>query len=73
MLYDFSLGNAGHFQHFFSPVLPGSGCQSGDVALREWDVSWEDESPGRCGEQGWACAWGLLEGGKLSRVRDKSW
>lgn len=35
MLYDFSLGNAGHFQHLFYPVLLGSGCQSRDVALRE--------------------------------------
>lgn len=48
VLYDFSLGGAGSFQHLFSPVLPGSGCQSKDVALRDGDVSWEDKSPGRC-------------------------
>lgn len=33
------------------PVFLGSDCQSKDVALREWDVSWEDKSPGRCQEQ----------------------
>ena len=73
VLYDFSLGDAGPFQHLFYPVLPGSGCQSRDVALREWDGSWEDKSPGRCQEQSQACAWGLLEGGKPSPVGDKSW
>ena len=60
------LVNAGHFQHLLYPVLPCSGYQSRDVALKEGDVFWEDKSPGRCQEQIQACAWGLLKGQKLT-------